>query len=215
MKRPWMPLYVADYLVDTAHFSALEHGAYLLLIMHYWSTGALPDDERLLARIAKLTPQQWQKARTIIHPLFHSGWKHKRIDFELDEAERLSAAGRSGGLASGRSRRKSMINQEADSTAVEQSLNGKRTMCEAPHPHPPSQLKKDLSNGGRERGEHQRPPPKHGQISRKHGTIFIRRDGADWDSYVADLRERSPFVDPIPNRDGGYWFPHPEAKRAN
>jgi uncharacterized protein YdaU (DUF1376 family) len=42
MSQPWMPLYVGDYIADTAHLSCAESGAYLHLIMHYWRAGSLP-----------------------------------------------------------------------------------------------------------------------------------------------------------------------------
>lgn len=86
MSPPWMPLYIADYRADTAHLSGTEHGAYLLLIMHYWSTGAIPDDDRQLARIACLTPAEWRRVRPVVQPFFHDSWRHKRIDAELAHA---------------------------------------------------------------------------------------------------------------------------------
>lgn len=87
--RAWMPLHIADYLADTGHLTAAEHGAYLLLIMHYWQKGALPTDERLIARIARLSTDQWAESRDVIADLFSDGWTHKRIDAELTKADEI------------------------------------------------------------------------------------------------------------------------------
>jgi uncharacterized protein YdaU (DUF1376 family) len=70
MIRPWMPLYVADYQADTAHLSTTEHGAYLLLIMFYWTKGKLPDDEEAIRRVTRLTPRQWSHSRDVLRSLF-------------------------------------------------------------------------------------------------------------------------------------------------
>lgn len=108
-----MPLYVGDYLADTSHLTTAEHGAYILLICHYWRNGGLPDKDEQRRRISKMTPDEWAASRDTIAEFFDADWKHKRIEFELTEAARLSAAGRAGGRASGEARR----------TTVERSLN--------------------------------------------------------------------------------------------
>ncbi|WP_235936087.1 YdaU family protein [Devosia aurantiaca] len=82
-----MPLHIENYLADTGHLTAAEHGAYLMLIMHYWREGSLPDDERIIARISRLTASQWAGSRPILAALFREGWKHKRIDEELSKAD--------------------------------------------------------------------------------------------------------------------------------
>lgn len=93
----WMPLYVGDYRRDTAHLSAAQHGAYLLLIMHYWQQGGLPDDDEQLARVASMTLPEWKKNRPVIRAFFKEGWRHGRVDLEVQNAvqqyEKRSKAG--------------------------------------------------------------------------------------------------------------------------
>jgi uncharacterized protein YdaU (DUF1376 family) len=103
-----MPLYIADYLKDTSHLRALESGAYLHLIMAYWANGKLPNNERQLATIAKLTDEEWCEHRETLAAFFEHDWTHKRVEAELSEAnEKISkkaAAGKVGGKASAKQR---------------------------------------------------------------------------------------------------------------
>jgi uncharacterized protein YdaU (DUF1376 family) len=91
---PYMPLYAADYLADTAHLTTAQHGAYLLLLMNYWQRGGpLPDDDTRLARIARVGPREWAKMRGTISEFFSiadGNWSHNRVDSELARVESKS-----------------------------------------------------------------------------------------------------------------------------
>ena len=97
---PQLNLHLGDYLRHTRHLRAAEHGAYLLLIMHYWVTGELPHDDRQLASIACMSLAQWRKSRAVIEPLFEPNWRLGWLDAEfasaLKERERRSKAGKKG-----------------------------------------------------------------------------------------------------------------------
>jgi uncharacterized protein YdaU (DUF1376 family) len=99
-----MPFYVADYLGDTEHLSTLQHGAYCLLLFSYWKRGSLPEDDRQLASITKLTLKAWKRHRPTLQAFFYNGWHHKRVDTELARHERVRAlriaAGQKGGVVS-------------------------------------------------------------------------------------------------------------------
>ncbi len=70
MSRAWMPLYWGDYLADTSHLTALQHGCYLLLIAHYWQHGGIPHDLRQLQRITKCPNNHWRETWGILEPFF-------------------------------------------------------------------------------------------------------------------------------------------------
>ena len=61
----WFPLYVGDYLADTLDLTAEEHGAYLLLLMHQWKNGHLPNHLPTLARIGSVSPKRAKKVLQI------------------------------------------------------------------------------------------------------------------------------------------------------
>ena len=67
----FMPLYIGEYLQHTQHLNTEQHGAYLMLIMHAWTSGdgSLPNDDIQLAVIARLSISAWRKHRDVIMPL--------------------------------------------------------------------------------------------------------------------------------------------------
>jgi uncharacterized protein YdaU (DUF1376 family) len=143
MNRPWMPLYVGDYLGDTGHLTTAQHGAYLLLMMHYWRKGELPDDDRQLSKITKLPLKTWCEYRPILQDFFCEGWKHKRIEAELAKMTRVSQkralAGQKGGIGSALARMKlenASRGRSIPSRAIAApSLNDGAAIVDHSHPH--------------------------------------------------------------------------------
>lgn len=191
--KPWMPLYVADYLADTRHLGALEHGAYLLLILHYWQTGGLPDDDTQLARIACCTSTEWRKARGVVAAFFEPGWKHGRIAAELLKASQISEKRR--GVAE---------EMHSNRRAYAGAYAGANAQQEQTHPlSPPTKgIKKSSLGGGKAESW---APPRHGATSKAKGRIYVRFGSPEWDSYAEDFRGVHG-IDPVPNDYGGRWF---------
>jgi uncharacterized protein YdaU (DUF1376 family) len=99
-----MPLYIGEYLADTGHLTTTQHGAYLLLLMHYWRKHELPEDDKQLAAIAKLPLRIWLDCKETLQAFFYAGWRHKRVEAELERrrvvSEKRAAAGYRGGSRS-------------------------------------------------------------------------------------------------------------------
>lgn len=93
-KLPWMPFDIPAYRNDTGHLTTLQHGAYMLLLMHYWCHGPLPDDDEQLAATARMDAKAWRANQKVIRQFFrqHNGELHqKRADAERDKAADISA----------------------------------------------------------------------------------------------------------------------------
>jgi uncharacterized protein YdaU (DUF1376 family) len=101
----WMPLYIADYVRDTRHLTTLQHGAYLLLIMEYWTKGRVPGTDAERARVTGMTRKQWRSNRLAIASLFGPDWQHERIERELKKANDLRLKRQVYGAKGGRTTR--------------------------------------------------------------------------------------------------------------
>ena len=98
----WMPIYIGDYLGDTIELSAAEHGAYLLLLMHYWlKKGEIGDDIERLSRVCKVDEKTCSFILGYYFTHEEGNYRNKRADIEMANAEsrRLSASenGKKGG----------------------------------------------------------------------------------------------------------------------
>lgn len=185
MSNVWMPLYVADYLADTTHLSAAEHGAYLLLIMAYWQSGAaLPDEDAKLARIARMTPKEWRAARPTVAEFFTVGdgvWRHGRIDGELAKAERITDQKRAAGRAS--AERRGQREGNGRSTGVDEPLErqGQRRGNQSPSPTQPpdNPTTERVSTDGASRAH----------TKAGHGIAWpVPEEPPAWAGYEAELR---------------------------
>lgn len=92
MQNPWFPLYVADYLAKTSHLSQAQHGAYMLLMIHYYATlKPIPSDAGVLQRVCRaFADEEMACVRTVLDSFFTldgNCYRHERIDEEI--AKRL------------------------------------------------------------------------------------------------------------------------------
>ncbi|HHL6404193.1 TPA: DUF1376 domain-containing protein [Escherichia coli] len=132
---PYMQLYIADYLADTMHLSAEEHGAYLLLMFNYWQKGK-PIPKNRLAKIARLTNERWADVEPSLQEFFCDNgeeWVHLRIEEDLASVREKLTKKSAAGKASVQARRS---RKEADvQTKQERNLTGVQTDVEVVFEH--------------------------------------------------------------------------------
>lgn len=103
---PYMQLYVADYLADTAHLTTEEHGAYLLLLFSYWQTGKPLRGDRL-ASVARLSNERWNDVEPTLKEFFHvveGMWMHFRVEADLEKVDSKSKKNSDAGKASAKAK---------------------------------------------------------------------------------------------------------------
>lgn len=208
---PYMQLYVADYLADTAHLSAIEHGAYLLLMFNYWQRGEsfkAKDEQTLnkrLASVARLSSDEWENARETLSEFFETSeteWRHHRIDRDLDAVNTKSEKAKAAGKASAASR--SIIR----STDVQRTLNHTDTETDTEEKKkPPTGVKKKSANAvafARFWDEYPKKRSK-GQAERAFAKLHVHEQLLS--RILAGLQRAKTSRDWM--KDGGQFIPHP------
>jgi uncharacterized protein YdaU (DUF1376 family) len=109
MSKPFdeFPLSISAYIADTQHLSTVQHGAYLLILMTMRRSGGyLPDDDRKLANIVKLTLTKWKRIAPDIRALMiaeEGKLTQKRVKSDIEKQRLLSlrnaSNGKTGGVA--------------------------------------------------------------------------------------------------------------------
>lgn len=177
----WMPLYVNDYLGDTAHLSTVEHGAYFLLMMHYWKKNFLTGDLSRLLSITKIPADDSTVLMGVLEEFFHyepieDKWYHSRIDKEIANAESRREASRLNGLKGGRpknpekSHRLSVGSKNSQINNPDHNLQKSSSPSPSPSPiHTSSQSKK----GGEGKTVKRFVPPAPAEVY-EYGKEFCR-----------------------------------------
>lgn len=95
MSMAWSAFYWRDYIANTGHLSLQEHGAYLLLMAHYYMTGnPIPANAEQLHRICRCTTDAERHAVDSVLAQFFilqdGEHHHERIDDELKKSNEIS-----------------------------------------------------------------------------------------------------------------------------
>ena len=144
----WMPLHIGKYMAATGHLSTAEHGMYLLLLMHAWTSGGgIPGDSERIRRICRAESKEWAKARDTILAFWHlqpdGTYRQKRLDTELTKATEIkevrAEAGKKGAAQKWQSYGKPMAKVMANAPPVVKDLPPPEPManrCPIPSPEP-------------------------------------------------------------------------------
>lgn len=113
----WYPRYTGDYSRKTKHLTMLEHGAYNMLLDHYYATGEplffsnasgnaelMPDHSRLYRLCSAITKEEQNAVDAVLRMFFtmtKDGYINKKakevIETQLEKHQKRVEAGRKGG----------------------------------------------------------------------------------------------------------------------
>lgn len=143
----WMPHYIGDYISSTMHLSNEEHGAYLMLRMHYWKNGGpIKNDKILLKNITKLSSKKLENILAFF--IEKDGVLcHEKLDVHLKEAAENLEKQKKRTAAATASRWGKTSSEDLRNASVTDIVTSSGT--ESPLPSPISSLRSDITNNNK------------------------------------------------------------------
>lgn len=149
-KPEWFPIAPAAFFYDEAHdgLTTLELGAYFRLLCRQWVDGELPNDQVRLARLSRLTPEEWGECWENLSRCFTptetgglvNRWLAERRQDAVRIIEMRSAAGKLGGAA--RVGKKKMPEKPVPAPATPAQAPAQAPPPPPPPPETPGKAKK-------------------------------------------------------------------------
>jgi uncharacterized protein YdaU (DUF1376 family) len=105
MSGPYFKHFTGESMRDTDDLGTAETAAYYRLMVRQWNRGPLPDDDRELAKIARVAPAVWNRIARTMKAIFLPGedgrlalpWMEKQRGKLIEISEKRAAAGAVGG----------------------------------------------------------------------------------------------------------------------
>jgi uncharacterized protein YdaU (DUF1376 family) len=123
----WMPFFVGDYLSATGRLTTEQHGAYLLILLDYWKNGPPPNDDGVLAALARMAPAAWRKARPSLIGFFEirDGLLiQKRVERERGRASEITEKRSKAGKASAQAKAQQKSSKRPTHDGTHVAANG-------------------------------------------------------------------------------------------
>ena len=161
-EAPYWPVATDAFIADTTHLDAEQTGAYMMLLMSLWRSpeACLPDDEKKLCRMARVSHRKWHAVWDVIAEFFtvEDGFvTHKRVTSDrVKVREKIDAARTNGQRGGERKALKTKKVDVADATdpleknASETVADGKLTINHKPKDIPPNPLEGEFEEFYRE-----------------------------------------------------------------
>jgi uncharacterized protein YdaU (DUF1376 family) len=197
-------LYIGDYQRDTAHLSVTEHGAYLLMLQHFYATEKPLPMGKVLHRMLRAQDKAEREAIDFIAGKFWTatdrGLINERAMKEIGKAEHQRSVNQQIGKLGGRPKRKETESVSESDTESEPINNPNQT----PDTRHQTNTPKPPPDGFESFWE--RYPKKVGRPAAMKAFRSAKLNG-HLPEVLADVEEKA--ASPAWTKDGGQFIPNP------